>query len=347
MRETALDWTAKWLAGDGPEADIVVGCRGSLSRNLADFPFPARCTEHEKQAVCDRILEALDSREGLSRERYYQFGDLDEMEQGLFVERELADEEVVRAQGPRGVVVAEDQSASIVMNGGDHLRVHVLVSGLKSEKVWSRLNDVESFLGTLLDFAFHDHYGFLTASLNRVGTGLKLTALVHLPALTMAGKILLLEQRVRERGHRLEGLLGPVSEGKGALYGVTNAATLGRSEEEMAFHLRHVAQELVAEERALRESLLTGARLTLEDQVGRAVGTAQGARLLEYEEAVTLLSSIRLGVTTGLLEGYDLRVLNELFIVTRDAHIRRKAGQDRHELAQSAERAELFRAHFL
>ncbi len=344
--EALLDGTVEWLAGDGADSDVVVACRAVLARNLAAFLFPPRCPHHEKHNVQEQVAEVVSTLSSFSSDRYYAFEELEGDEQRFLVERELADEELSRVEGPRGVWISESQSSSIAVNGVEHLRLRALVSGLEPQKTWSIVNKLEGQLATSLDFAYHEQFGFLTSSTAMVGTGLRLTVLLHLPALTMASKVLPLEQRLREGRHRLEGVFGSVNERKGSLYALSNMATLGQSEEEMVFHLRHAADEAITQERSFRENLLSKGRLALEDQVGRALGLVRGVRLLELDEALGLLSSLRLGVTTGLLTGYDLRVMNELLVWSRPAHIRLRTGNSREAVAESATRAELFRSYF-
>jgi protein arginine kinase len=160
----------------------------------------------------------------------------------------------------------------------------------------------------------------------------------------MSKKILGLEQRVREQRHVLRGLFGNVSDAVGDLYQVSNQSTLGRSEEEILYHLRHMALDILREERAAREVIMEEGSRSLEDRVWRAQGIAHQVRLLEFGEAMGLLSSLRLGLSTGMLERYSLRQLNELLVATQKAHIEMKQGQECDDRTLSMERADLFRA---
>lgn len=347
MAKTLLDKPAGWLSGAGPDADVVVNCRGSLSRNLADLPFPARCSEEELDRVEERALSAFESANLFSTGRYCSLLELDQREASLLLERHLITPELVERMGPRGAYVSDDQCMSIMVNETDHVQSQALASGMQLDEIWARLNAVDDTLSGVLDYAFNERLGYLTGALDHVGTGLKLTAVLHLPGLTMANKILGLEQRVREQRHVLQGLFGNISEARGDLYQVSNQSTLGRSEEEVVYHLRHMAMDIVVEEKTAREAIKEEGLRGLEDRVWRARGIAQEVRLLDFDEAMGLLSSLRLGIATGMLQGYSLQQLNELLIASQRAHIEMKQGESCDELTLSKQRADLFRARLL
>jgi protein arginine kinase len=422
MVDRLLDRKPAWLAGNGPEAPVVVASECSLLRNLSDFPFPARCSEEERRAVEDRLMGALGSSKLLSSGKYYALsGSLSAsqsngkggVENRFAVERLLAERWLVafyevrstglrsgvRFEAPEGVYVADDQSMSVMVNGADHLCVRVLASGMQVLDVWARLNLVDDTLANALGFAFDDRYGYFTADLGYVGTALKANVILHLPCLTMAGQIVQVAQMARERRQLLAGLKpavafrlrtpakaasvqqgrpgqekppasrksvpvktevtsealysdwygrmhGAAAEAEGDLYALCNTATLGLSEEEILFHLRQTAAEIVAREQQARETLQQENGLRLDDRVARAMGLARTARLLEFREALALLSSIRLGVTAGMIKDYSVQQLNNLLLESQSFHVRMKTGEDTDELTLGAKRAELFRARF-
>ncbi len=423
MVETLLDKAPLWLAGDGPEASVVVASECSLLRNLADFPFPARCSEEERRSIEERMMDVLERVDLLANGQYCPLSTSllagNSSEERLLAERFLAERLLmerrlvafyqIQAKGPRGrmrfeapagAYVAEDQSMSIMVNGADHMCMRVLASGLQLLEVWARLNLVDDTLAGALDFAFDDRYGYFTSDLGHVGTGLKASVILHLPGLAMVNKIDEVDQLARERHQILRGLkptiafqiegvarglsqlwpkagkkrskggsdarsspeakavsealysdwygvlYGAVAEAEGDLYLLSNTCTLGISEEETLFHLRHLAGDIIAREEEARQTIQQEDRLRLEDRVARALGLARKARLLEFSEALALLSSIRLGVATGLVEDYSIQHVNELLIASQGFHIRMKTGQDCDELTLGTKRADLFRTRF-
>ena len=346
MLETLLNKNSTWLSGKGPDADVAVYSQCRLVRNLADFPYPNQCTSEEKQAIVDRVVATLDSLNLLSEGKYYSLEELDNREARFLMERRLIAPNLLEAEGPRGVYVTEDQSFSIAVNDENHLTILGLASGLQLPEVWSRINLVDDTLAGILDFSFDTRIGYLTTAVGDVGTGLKCGLVMHLPALSMNGEWPAVEHYISEKRHTLQPLYGRKGEPLGDLFLLVNTSTLGRSEEETLFHVKHIASDIIKRERAARKTILNEVPLQLEDRVGRALGLARHARLLAFAEALSVLSSLRLGVSEGLVSQFSLHVLNDLLISSQNAHIETKRGHDCDELTLSTERADLFRSRF-
>ena len=393
MVKTSFESAAPWLAVDGPESDAAVTCQCTLVRNVADFVFPARCMDDERQTITERVTARLQHLGMLESGTYFSLPDLDFDEILLLAERRLIPYEVVVSTGPRGVYISDDQCTVISVNGADHVCASMMASGLQLPELWRRLNVLDDDLGGALGYAFHERFGYLTSSLAHVGTGLKASVILHLPVLTMTGRVrdlasavskqrqalygfkptlaadvssLLVRAAARTSGIRpnqaapdestcvSEGLYGDLTgalyghaeEAHGDLYLLTNTVTLGSSEEEILFHLRHTAAGIVAQEKEAREALMREAPRQLEDRVARALGLTRSVRLLGFGEGVSLLSSIRLGIASGLIDGYTLQDVNELLFASQPAHLRMKTGRDCDEWTLNIERADLFRARF-
>jgi protein arginine kinase len=279
--------------------------------------------------------------------QYFSLIELAPCEARFLAERRLISPSLLNGKGPRGVYVSDDQMLSIMVNEDDHLRLTAIAPGLQLQEAWSKLDALDDALGRGLDFAYGDILGYLTSDLSRLGTGLCATVVLHLAGLADAKKVLTLEQEVRDaHGHTLDGELGSVQDGLGAFYALSNRVTLGRTEEETIYDLRSLAMNIVEQEKAAREHMLNHGARGIEDRVGRALGIARGARLLEFEGGVELLSSLRLGVATGLLTDYELGKINELLVTSQPAHIELAKGKTCDELALSMERADMFRARF-
>lgn len=345
-RETLVEAAAAWTQGHGAEADIVLCCRGALLRNLADFPFPARCTDYERQAIVDRVLDAFRQHAVFEDAAYVSCEGADAVEVQRLTERGLANSTVLDGEGPRGVLVNEAQSVSVTINGRDHVCLQAIGPGLELKETWSRLDEMDTALCQHVDVAFHERYGYLTSALDTLGTGLSMLVMLHLPALSMAGGIMNAAVELEKGQHVLDGALGPVTEGRGDLYCLSNKRSLGQPEEEILFHLRHAALDLVQRERDIRRELMAETAVSVEDRVWRAVGVARNARLLDFNEAVGLLSSIRLGASLELLDpgAVDLQLLNTLFLAVSPAHIAARIHGATDSAEASVERARLFRA---
>lgn len=357
MVETLLDREAEWISGSGTEADVAVYTCCELYRNLADFPFPGQCTDDEKSAIEDRIVGLLDTLNLTASGRYWSFQELDARERQFLAERKLTRFEFLKVEGARGVYIADDQSLSICINDENHLTIRGLASGMQIQEVWSRMSLLDDTLAGALDFAFSDRLGYLTAAIDQVGTGFRATTCIHLPALEATKLIGTARDMARDKRHHLEDVTAPeaITPGDlhgergsalGDLYTLSNSSTLGRSEEETCFHLKHVTSDLIEREREARRRIQADAPLQLEDRVGRALGQARGVRLVAFHEANSILSSLRLGVSSGLLDQFSLRRINGVWVASQNAHIEMKCGHDCDELTLSAERADLFRSRF-
>ncbi len=346
MIETLLAKPAGWTEARGPEAERVVYARATLARNLADVPFPCRSTEDEKRSVEERVLAAIEGAGLLGQGRYCSIVELGDHEADFLAERGLVSAAIIDADGPRGVYIDDDQCFSIMVNETEHIRIVALGSGLQLNALWDRLNAVDDSLTGKLDFAYHERFGYLTSSLESVGTGLHAAAVLHLPGLAAMNEVLDVEKSVREMGHTLSGVFGKIANEPADLFCLANASTLGRSEEELVYHTRNLVTEILQREVAARETMLDKGLRGIEDRVGRALGVARGARLLDLEEAVGVLSSLRLGVDRKLVDAISLKTLNELLLAAQPGHIQMTLGRDCDALALSLERADLFRARF-
>lgn len=346
MIETLLDRPVEWLSGQGTDADYAIGCRVRLQRNLADFPFPSRCVEGEKRSIEERVVNVLENLNLTATGVYWSLGDLDGREIRFLTECYLISPEFVEGEGPRGVYIADDLSFSIAVNDDNHLLISALGSGLELQETWARVNLIDDMLSGALDFAFSERLGYLTTSVGNLGTGLTTGVILHLPALKMIKNITPTLDLAREKRHLLLEMYGPRGEAHGDLYRLANLSTLGRSEEEINYHVKHVTTAIIDMEREARDRLMAEAPLQLEDRIGRALGLARGARLLAFNEALSVLSSLRLGLSLGKQDHLSLRDLNEVFVASRNAHLQMKYGHDCDELTLSSERAELLRARF-
>lgn len=346
MLKTALEKPGAWLAAAGPDEDVAINTRGTLARNLADLPFPGRCSEDEKRTVQERVTHALQAGGLMATGSYIELTDLHVREVRMLIERKLISRHLIEGRGPRGVYISNDQSLSIMVNERDHLRISAVARGLQPREVWETLGRVDDALHLPLDYAYHDKHGFLTSALYEVGTGLKLYATLHLPALAANGYVMDIAQNAHADRHDFEGEFGPVSNAPGAIFTLSNRSTLGIAESEIDFHLRALAGRLMQQEREARQAMANGGVLALADRVGRALGIARGARLLDWNEALSVLSDLRLGVATGQLDQITYAAVDELQIVAQPAHIECRLGAAADDAAINAARADLFRKRF-
>lgn len=371
-----------WATASSSEGDCVLLTQLSLVRNLSDFPFPDRCTAEERASVLERVLAAFESINLLSVGEFFPIRGLNDVSARLLAERRLLTIELLHAKSSAGLYVSNDQSLSISVNSTGHLCLRALAPGLQLQEAWQRLSALDDALGSVLDFAWDERLGFLTGDIARVGTGLKAGLLMHLPATSWGNQAGDAKQAAATRRLILEGIRpGPIPEGRstrrtslggvnaeqvrdqalftnfdgavtgssgaaaGDLYFLVNRGTLGEAEEEILFHVRHTALELMAGEREARENLRAASLVALEDRVGRAHGVARGARLLGFTEALALLSTLRVGSATDLLLT-PMHELTELLLRSQAGHLQAAKGQALDAVNLTIERADLFRGRF-
>jgi len=368
--DVLLEQEPPWLSSNAPEADIVVRCQCNLARNFSDYPFPRQCENREKQAVESRVLSALDSLNLLSAGAYYSLPSLTPEERLFLAERHLITQTLLEGHGPRGVYVAGDRRFCILVNGADHVCLRALSPGLQLEEAWAQLNLADDTLNGVLDFAFDAQRGYLTSYFDALGTGLKASALLHLPALEAANTLGFWANKLAKKNQQdlhgvalripsdpelpealtnercmpgeMEGaVLCDPAESAGHLRLLANTSSLGRQEAEIVFQVRHVAQQLAAAERTARDRLTEENELAFRDRVGRVRGLASGAYLLDYAEAVRWLSAMRLGVERKLDSGLSLERVNGLLLSAQPAHL--MLLRHAQPAALTAERAALFR----
>ncbi len=333
----------EWLRGIGPMHDVVISTRIRLARNLADMPFLSRCSDSQQRELEVRLQREVLSAKVAPEVLYVDITAAEEMDRNLLVERHLISRQQADATHPRGVAIGADETIAIMVNEEDHLRIQVLRSGLELSQAFEEINRVDDRLERKLDFAFHSRYGYLTACPTNVGTGLRVSVMLHLPALKMTGEIEKAFRAARDMRLAIRGLYGEGTEATGDFFQVSNQLTLGKSDEQFVEDFRELVPKFIEYEREARRSLMTRRTVAMEDKVARALAVLRAARLISSEETMYLLSLLRMGVHVGLATGIDVDVVNELFLVTQPAHLQRILNKELTGPERAEARAELIR----
>ena len=331
----------RWLVPEGPEADVVVSCRVRLARNVAGFPFVSKVSNERAVELAGQLKEACTSAAVAAAA---VGGDLSDASAGPMtwidvqeastllrlllrerhlVSRDLAPVSEERSALPgRGVAFAESETLSIMVNEEDHLRVQTMVPGLGLEQAWARARDVDQVLERSVDLAYDAHVGYLTCCPTNVGTGMRASVMLHLPALGMVHseieKVFVAAQRT---GLAVRGLYGEGSRAFGDFYQVSNQVTLGRSEEDLVAELVELVPSIVRFERSMRESLLEERRTALIDRVSRSHGLLKTARSMPTDGALAHLSSLRLGRYLGLWNALGADALAQIRVQIQKGHV--------------------------
>jgi protein arginine kinase len=334
----------EWLRGSGPMSEIVISSRIRLARNISGIPFLTRASRQQKTQLEARSREVLLSAQISAKTLYVDLEHAPEIDRQLLVERHLISKQHAAAEGARGVAVGENETISIMINEEDHLRIQVLRSGLQLDEAWEQINGIDDALESKLDFAFHTRFGYLTACPTNVGTGIRVSVMLHLPALKLTGELEKVFRAAKDMKLAVRGLYGEGTEATGDFYQISNQTTLGKSEEEIISDFRHlVIPKIIDYEHNARKMLLNDHTIALDDKVGRALGLLRTARLMATEETLFLLSHLRMGVNLGRVKDVDIRTINELFLLTQPAHLQKLSGRKLEGDVRRAARADFIR----
>lgn len=318
----------KWLSATGPESDVVVSTRVRLARNLADIPFVAKAKPTDQSRVVDLVCWALQDIGYLKKGRFFGDEELVEARCRYFLERHLVSPDFVENKVRRGLYVGRDESLSVMVNEEDHLRFQALVSGLDFRQALSSAAKLDDKLDTQVTYAFSPRFGFLTACPTNVGTGMRASVLVHLPALVLTREIEKVLRGAVHVGLVVRGLYGEGSETKGNLFQVSNQRTLGQSESEIIETVAEIAKQVVEYEGKAREYLMENLRAEVEDKVFRSFALLRSARILSSDEAINLLATARLGVALGIINEITLEQVSRLLILVRPANLQQSLGEE-------------------
>jgi len=327
--------SGEWLKGTGPQADIVISSRIRLARNLAAYPFLSRASEGVRREIERTLSERIQRLGGAQHPlQYIDVSRLELLDRQFLVERQLISREHAESDGPRGVGISPEENVSLMVNEEDHLRIQVLRSGFDLDSCWAEISRIDAALEEEGDFAFSERLGYLTACPTNVGTGIRVSVMLHLPALVITKEIEKVFKALHRIGLAVRGLYGEGSQAMGDFYQISNQTTLGRTEEELIRNIKDVIPNIIQYEHRVRHQLVTEDRQKLHDQVSRAFGILKTAQTISSDETMHLLSSVRMGVNLGLIENLELPALNALFIHTQPAHLQKL----RHRPLESGER---------
>jgi len=345
MLSTLTKQAAGWLTGEGAEADICLSSRARIARNITGFHFLSKVSPSQQREVERVAREAILEAHLADDLTYLAMDDLSQIERRVLVERHLISRELAQGERERGVAVGRRETLSIMVNEEDHLRLQALHAGLDVEGVWAEANAVDDALAERVPYAFTAAFGYLTACPTNVGTGLRVSVMLHLPGLVISRHIEKVFNAVSRLHLVVRGLYGEGTEAAGDFYQVSNQRTLGRSEEEIVRGLASVVPQVIEYERQVREAMLREGRTEIADQVWRAYGLLAHARSVSSAEALYLLSRVRLGVHLGLIPQVRVAALDRLLLLTQPAHIQQIAGRTLTAEERNAARAELIRSH--
>ena len=342
--DSLLPNLGEWLRGTGPESDAVVSTRIRLARNLANFPFTNRATPQQKAEIESRLRDTVLRPDFTPRLRYVSVTGLSALDRQFLVERQLISRELATVlEGPRGVAFDERESVSLMINEEDQLRLQVMRSGFALDDAWKEIDRIDDLVEAKVTYAYSEQFGYLTACPTNVGTGMRASVMLHLPALGLTKQIEKVFKALQRINLVVRGLYGEGSRASGDFFQISNQVTLGKSEVGALGDIREVITQILIYERQARNALLRENKQALQDRIARALGTLQSATMMTSEETMELLSAVRLGIHLGLVEDLAAQTVNELFIHTQPAHLQKLMGETLDGEARNAARARYLR----
>ncbi|KEQ22414.1 protein arginine kinase [Paenibacillus tyrfis] len=334
-----------WMKGKGPDSDIVISSRIRIARNMQAYPFPMLATNQQSKEVLDQVAQVAHNEEleTISRFSMLPLSDLNELARRVLVEKHLISPALANESRNGAVILSDNESVSIMVNEEDHLRIQCLCPGFQIKEAWDLANQIDDIFETHLNYAFDEKHGYMTSCPTNVGTGIRASVMIHLPALVLTQQINRILSAITQVGLAVRGLYGEGSEALGNLFQISNQITLGQSEEEIIDNLYSVVRQIIEHERAARQKLIYETRAKILDRVSRSYGVLSYAAIMDSKEAAQRLSDVRLGIDLGFIKNVSSHVLNELLVMTQPGFLQQTAGEKLTPEERDIRRAQLIR----
>ena len=330
---------ANWYLQNGKESDVVVSSRVRLSRNLNDFNFLNRCSKEKQEEILEKIKEIVPSLGyGL---KFVKLDDLDEITILSLVEKHLISPEfALKNKNVKAIIINDEENISIMLNEDDHIKIQVFSTGQELDNLMSLIVEIDEKLGEMVEYAYNKNFGYLTASPIDIGTGMKASVIVHLPALTLTGNLSKVLRVVNNLGMSIKGVYGEGSQNYGDLYQISNNQTIGITEKEIIANVKNITEKIIEQERTARKYLCKN-EIELRDMVYRAFGVLTYASKLGTEECRKLLSEVKMGVDLGILNEIDDGKVRKLELYTKPGNLQKYIGKTLDGYEREIKRAEI------
>ncbi len=323
LMEQLLNTPAKWMTTSQDDRDIVLTSRIRLARNIDKTPFPGWATRQERAKIWEQATDAARTLTAMKGAYCFELSNMEQQNKQLLVERHLISRELAARGDSSGVMISKNQQSSIMFNEEDHFRIQAIYPGLQLKRAWTGITKIDSELESKIPYAYNSQLGYLTACPSNLGTGMRASAMLHLPGLIITEQMNKVMQAAHQLNMTIRGLYGEGTEATGNLVQISNQSTLGETEPTIIEQMNRFISDLCHQEWNARKQLLKGAPLTLKDRVGRAFGILTNASILPTKEALGLISFVRLGASLKMLDPGLLKEINSLILELQPAHIQR------------------------
>ena len=324
--------------------DVVISTRIRLARNLKDFPFPCKLNSQGREKVIEKVRDAVKN-SGSSVASDFSFirmSDLTSSQSVSLVEKRLVSPEFISDNDGRALLISKDECFSIMINEEDHIRLQVITKGLSLEQAYDTADKLDTLLDENLDFAFDEKLGYLTQCPTNLGTGMRASVMLHLPALEKSRAISRIAGNLSKLGLTIRGAHGEGTEPKGALYQLSNQVTLGISEKAAIENLKNITEQLIAQENQARERLCSS--IDIQDAISRSLGILRSALVISHDEALKLLSNVRLGIVSKQITDVSTETIDKLMLAVEPATLTVSLNKNLSAHDRDIERAKLIRA---
>ena len=332
---------SNWYLQNGKDSDVVISSRVRLVRNLNGFKFLSKCSKEEQEKILEKIKEIVPSLGyGL---KYLKIEDLDDITKLSLVEKHLISPEfVMNNKAKKAIIINSEENICIMLNEDDHIKLQVFSSGQELENLMNLSIEIDEKIGEILDYSYSKKFGYLATSPINIGTGMKASVIVHLPALTYTGNLSKVLRIVNNFGMSVKGLYGEGTQNQGDMYLISNNQTIGVTEKEIIANVKNIAEKVIEQERTARKFLGKNS-LELEDRVYRAYGILKFASKMSSDECKKLLSDVKLGVDLGIIKELDDSKIKKLEIYTKSGNLQKYLGKKLDGYEREIKRAEVIK----
>lgn len=340
----------KWYEDKSLDSGVVLSARIRLARNIKGYPFSQRLNPRQAGELAEKVRAAvINDRTPIGKSFTYTYlPSLDGNQKLAMLENHIVSPELVKKQSPCGVLTNEDNSVNILINEEDHIRIQAMRPGYGIDRAWEEADRIDSLIGESVKYAYDEEFGFLTSCLTNTGTGLRASFMLHLPMLEANGKMRELAANVSKFGMTIRGIYGEGSEPLGAIYQLSNQITLGKSESEIIELLKNIASQIIDKENALREQALKSKSVDMEDIACRALGTLKYCAKISSAEAMTLLSRVRLGIVSGIIDAGCCKTdIFNVMMKIQGGNLQSRIGHTAGEAERDRERAKYLKEIFV
>ena len=341
--EDLVKTNSEWFDGKGPRSNIALSTRVRLARNLEGHIYFNRATDKQRESVLEAVVTGMKKSRIFKKALFLKMKDVHDLDKMFLVERHLMSREHMQDTARKGIAIEGNEILSAMINEEDHIRLQVMQSGFDMMKAWRIADEADSDIGNHLDFDYSNRFGYLTSCPTNTGTGLRASVMLHLSALVMTGQIDNVFDGISKLGLTMRGFYGEGTEGIGDFFQISNQVGLGHSEMDILDNLERVINKIIEREEETRKKMLLDRKDEISDRVARSFGTLKSSSIITSRETVKLLSTIRLGIDMGMLEGIDAVKVNELLLMSQPAHLQKTCGREIAPHERDVKRADLIR----